>query len=119
MIVVVARLALHIPHSHSLKEKRAVVRRIVDRIHARLKLHVAEVEGQDTWQRAVLGFAVVSGDAGHAESLADEVVRAIESAVTGQGEVIAVDRELLRFPEGVGVGHGHGHGHGHGSGKYE
>ena len=119
MIVVVARLALHIPHSHSLKEKRAVVRRIVDRAHARFKLHVAEVEGQDTWQRAVLGFAVVSGDAGHAESLADEVIRSIESGVMGQGEVIAVDRELLRFSEGSGFGQGQGQGHGFGGAKYE
>jgi uncharacterized protein len=113
VIVAVARLALHIPHSHSLKEKRAVVRRVVDRTQARFKVHVAEVEGQDTWQRAVLGFAVVSGDAGHAESLVDEVVRSIEGAVVGQGELIAVNRETLRFPEGAGFGQGPGLG-----GKY-
>ncbi|HYU16964.1 MAG TPA: DUF503 domain-containing protein [Candidatus Acidoferrum sp.] len=90
-----ARLSLYIPHSHSLKEKRAVVRKIVDRIQARFKMHVAEVGGQDTWQRAVLGFAVVGSDARKAGQLADELVRAIQSLA--EGEVIAIDRDTLRF----------------------
>ena len=95
MIVAVARLSLHIHHSHSLKEKRAVIRKIVDRTQARFRLHVAEVGGQDTWQRAVLGFAVVGSDAGKAEALVDEVVRSIEGL--GEGELMAVDRELIRL----------------------
>jgi uncharacterized protein YlxP (DUF503 family) len=95
VIVALARLSLYIPHSHSLKEKRAVVRKVVDRIQARFKLHVAEVGGQDTWQRAVLGFAVVGSDAQKSVQLADEVVRAIQGLA--EGEVIAVDRDTVRF----------------------
>lgn len=97
MIVALARLSLYIPHSHSLKEKRAVVRKVVDRIAARFKLHVAEVGGQDTWQRAVLGFAAVGGDAQKVGQLADEVVRAIQGIVEGEGQLIAVDRDTIRF----------------------
>ena len=95
MIVALARLSLYIPHSHSLKEKRAVVRKIVDRVQARFKLHVAEVGGQDTWQRAVLGFAVVGSDAQKAGQLADEVVRAIQGLA--EADVISVDRDMMRF----------------------
>ena len=101
MVVAVARLSVYLPHAHSLKEKRAVLRRLVDRTQARLKVHVSEVGGQDTWQSARLGFAVVGGDAQVVESIADEVVRAIEGMVMGDGEVTAVDRELLRYPEGA------------------
>jgi uncharacterized protein YlxP (DUF503 family) len=97
VIVALARLSLYIPHSHSLKEKRAVVRKIVDRIQARFKLHVAEVGGQDTWQRAALGFAVVGSDAHKASQLADEVVRAIQSMAEGEGQVLAIDRDTIRF----------------------
>lgn len=100
MIVAVARLQLHIHHSHSLKEKRAVIRKIVDRTRARFHLHVAEVGGQDTWQRAVLGFAVVGSDAGKAQALVDEVVRSIDGL--GEGELVAVDRELIRLGDGEG-----------------
>lgn len=95
MIVALARLSLYIPHSHSLKEKRAVVRKVVDRIQARFKLHVAEVGGQDTWQRAVLGFAVVGSDAQKAVHLADEVLRVMESLAEAQ--VISIDRDTVRF----------------------
>ena len=95
MIVAVVRLSIYIHHSHSLKEKRAVIRKLVDRTQARFKLHVAEVGGQDTWQRAQLGFAVVGSDAQVVESIADEVIRSIESSVEGQ--VVSVDREVLRY----------------------
>jgi uncharacterized protein YlxP (DUF503 family) len=97
VIVALARLSLYIPHSHSLKEKRAVVRKVVDRIAARFKMHVAEVGGQDTWQRAVLGFAAVGADAQRVGQLADEVVRAIQGIVEGEGQLIAVDRDTIRF----------------------
>lgn len=97
MIVALARLSLYIPHSHSLKEKRAVVRKVVDRIAARFKMHVAEVGGQDTWQRAVLGFAAVGADAQKVGQIADEVVRAIQSLVEGEGQLIAIDRDTIRF----------------------
>jgi uncharacterized protein YlxP (DUF503 family) len=97
VIVAVVRISLYIPHSHSLKEKRAVIRKLVDRTQARFKLHVAEVGGQDTWQSARVGFAVVGSDAQVVESIADEVVRSIESSV--EGEVTAIDRETLRYGE--------------------
>ena len=95
MIVAVVRLSVYIHHSHSLKEKRAVIRKLCDRVQARFKLHVAEVGGQDTWQRAQLGFAVVGSEAQVVESIADEVVRSIQSSV--EGEVVSIDREVLRY----------------------
>ena len=95
MIVAVARLSLHVTHSHSLKEKRAVIRKLVDRTQARFKLHVAEVGGQDTWQSARVGFAVVGSDAQVVESIADEVVKSIQSSV--DGDVVSIDREVLRY----------------------
>lgn len=97
MIVALARLSIYIPHSHSLKEKRAVVRKVVDRMQARFKLHVAEVDGQDTWQRAVLGFALVGSDAQKVAHMADEMVRAIESMAEGE---VLVEREMVHFGDG-------------------
>ena len=96
MIVAVVRFSVYIHHSHSLKEKRAVIRKLIDRIQARFKLHVAEVGGQDTWQRAVLGFAAVGADAQKVGQIADEVVRAIQSLVEGEGQLIAIDRDTIR-----------------------
>jgi uncharacterized protein YlxP (DUF503 family) len=105
VIVALARLSIYIPHSHSLKEKRAVVRKLVDRMQARFKLHLAEVGGQDTWQRAVLGFALVGSDGQKVAQMADEMVRAIESMAEGE---VSVERETVHFgdPEAAGDGGG-------------
>ena len=58
-----ARVELRVHGSRSLKEKRGVVRSITQRVRNRFNVSVAEVEGQDTWQRAVLGLAGVGTDA--------------------------------------------------------
>ena len=39
----------------------------------------SEVDHQDKWQRAVLGFAVVSGSSSHAQEVLDSVTRFVWS----------------------------------------
>ena len=71
----VVQLELHIPTSRSLKEKRAVLRPIVEGIRHRFQISVAEVGYQDKWQRALIGMAVVSDSYGHAVEVVDNVER--------------------------------------------
>ena len=47
----------------SLKDKRMVVKSIVDGARHRFRVAAAEVGSQDQWQRAALGFAAVAGSA--------------------------------------------------------
>ena len=75
MHVAVVQLELHIPTSRSLKEKRAVLRPIVEGIRHRFQISVAEVGYQDKWQRALVGMAVVSDSYGHAVEVVDNVER--------------------------------------------
>ena len=56
-------IELHVHGSQSLKQKRGVVKSIIHRLRNRYNISVAEDDGQDTWQRAVLGLAVVGLDA--------------------------------------------------------
>ena len=58
-------LTLHVPASHSLKDKRQVVRSLIERLRRQFNVAAAEVEEQDSWQTAVLGLVVVSNEAGH------------------------------------------------------
>jgi uncharacterized protein YlxP (DUF503 family) len=73
--VAVIQLELHIPTSRSLKEKRAVLRPIVEGIRHRFQISVAEVGYQDKWQRALVGMAVVTDSYGHAVEVVDNVER--------------------------------------------
>jgi uncharacterized protein YlxP (DUF503 family) len=79
MVIGAARVELHVHASHSLKEKRSVVRSIVRRIRNEFNVAVAEVGGQDTWQWAVLGLAAVGHDRGSVRALLERVVDFVES----------------------------------------
>ncbi|MHB0869363.1 MAG: DUF503 domain-containing protein [Chloroflexota bacterium] len=80
MIVGAARVVLHLPDAHSLKEKRHVVKSIVARVHNQFNVSAAEIEDQDLWQRTVLGIAVATNDSHHANEVLSSVVNFIESA---------------------------------------
>ena len=62
MFVSALRIEFHIPATHSLKEKRAVLRPIIDGLRNRHRVSVAEIDHQDLWQRATIGIAVVAAD---------------------------------------------------------
>ena len=80
---------LHVPESRSLKTKRAAIRPIVDGLRHRFKVSVAEVDHQDTWQRAAIGVAVVDGSASHLQ----EVLASVERFVAAAADVELLDIE--------------------------
>ena len=98
MVVGVCRITLSIPGNDSLKGKRRVVRRIVDRTRNRWNASVAEVGFLDEHRRTLIGFAVVSNDARHANAMLDK----IGVFVGGLTEAVILDRsmELIRLGGG-------------------
>jgi len=95
MYVGIIRLTVVIPDSHSLKDKRMVIRRIKDRVRERVGVIVNEVAELDKQQRAELGCAVVSGERQKALELLDQVVRVAQSASGGQ--VVAIAKDAWTF----------------------
>ena len=74
MVVGVATVRLFIPNSHSLKDKRQVVRSVVARMRQRFNVAVAEVADLDNWQAATLGIVSVSSDAAYVQGLLNKSV---------------------------------------------
>jgi uncharacterized protein YlxP (DUF503 family) len=95
LFVGICRLTLLAEQCHSLKEKRSVIRKIKDRTRARFHLALSEVGAQDTWQRVVLGFALVSSDRSVVENSLGDVVGFIESM--GLASVAGDEREVLTY----------------------
>jgi uncharacterized protein YlxP (DUF503 family) len=73
VFVLALEVDLRIPDSHSLKDKRQVVSSLLETSRRRFSVSAAEIGHQDSWQRAVLGFAVVASTARHAEDVMDTV----------------------------------------------
>ena len=84
LYVGIVRIELHIPASGSLKAKRSVIRSLKDRIRGRVQAAVAEVDHQDLWQRAALGVAVVSGEAGQVDEMLQSVRSLVDEAYEAQ-----------------------------------
>ncbi|MBV9084334.1 MAG: DUF503 domain-containing protein [Acidobacteriaceae bacterium] len=63
----VLTLEIHVEYSHSLKEKRHVVKSLKDRLRERFNVSVAEIDHLDSWQASVVAAVVVSNDRIHAE----------------------------------------------------
>ncbi len=78
MFVAVCTLELDIPGSHSLKDKRHVVKSVVARVRQAFNVSIAEVDSLDSWQHATIGIVCVSGDADYARGLLSKVIDNIE-----------------------------------------
>ena len=79
MYVGIAKISLVIGDSHSLKDKRMVLRKIKDRVRDRVGVVVNEVGEQDIWQRAELGICQVGSDRAFVDKALREVVNFIDS----------------------------------------
>lgn len=86
-------IELHLPDCRSLKAKRSVVKPIVEGLRRRFQVAAAEVGHADSWQRAELGVAVVSGSQHHASDILDEVERFVWSFPEVQ--VLSMSRSWL------------------------
>jgi uncharacterized protein YlxP (DUF503 family) len=79
MFVGVCTIEVHIPESGSLKTKRQSLRSLKDRIRNTFNVSVAEVDGNDLWQRSSLAVAAVSNDKSHLNQTLDRVVNMVRA----------------------------------------
>jgi uncharacterized protein len=77
--VAALEMELHLASSGSLKDKRAVVRHLVETARRRYGVSASEVAHHDRWQRAGLGFTVVAPSPGRVEDALDRVERFVWS----------------------------------------
>ncbi|MFL6449267.1 MAG: DUF503 domain-containing protein [Bryobacteraceae bacterium] len=68
-VIGVLTLELWVESSHSLKDKRQVVRSLKDRLREKFNVSVAEIEGLDSWQNSVIAVVTVSNDRTYAEQV--------------------------------------------------
>ena len=99
MFVGIARVTLSIPGAASLKDKRQVVRKLLDRARARFNVAAAEVADNDLWQKAVLGFVVVGNERAFVSESLDNILHFVEEAylapvVDRQTEILAMGSGL-------------------------
>jgi uncharacterized protein YlxP (DUF503 family) len=70
-------VTIHVPEARSLKDKRQVVKSILDRMRNHFQVSAAEVGEQDLLQLATLGFSCASGSHHHAEEVMTKILDAL------------------------------------------
>ena len=78
MIIATGKITLYTSWVHSLKEKRSIVKSIVDKVKHRFNVSIAEVENLDMHQSIVIGIACVSNSAKHSNRCIQNVIEYIE-----------------------------------------
>ncbi len=78
MVVGICSIELVMFENHSLKEKRHLIKSIIDKIKHRYNVSIAEVGEQDKWQKAEIGIACVSNDRKHVDGVLQKIINYID-----------------------------------------
>ncbi len=97
MRVAALRVELRLPGAQSLKEKRAVLRPVIEGIRKLGSYSVAEVDGHDFWQRCTLAVAIAARDGRSLEMQMDKLRRYLDSR--REVEVVDLFKTELERPE--------------------
>lgn len=96
MVVGIARFELYMSGNRSLKDKRRLMKGLVDRARSKFpSLSITEVDSLDAVAKATVGVGYVSNDASLANSVLEKVFSYIES--TGNFRLGRREMEIVRF----------------------
>ncbi|MCL0077519.1 DUF503 domain-containing protein [Peptococcaceae bacterium] len=93
MVIGTLTVELFIFGSRTLKDKRRILKSILDKVKSRFNVSIAEVDSHDMWQRSVLGIACVSNQVAHVQS----VLSSVEKFISHQrdAEIISLHTEII------------------------
>jgi uncharacterized protein YlxP (DUF503 family) len=74
----VLTIHLHLPGCASLKEKRGRLKPLLNQLHKKFNVSVAEMDRQDMWQEAVVACALVNRDGKHIQRSLQTVAKWVE-----------------------------------------
>ena len=95
LVVGVCQVILSIDGNTSLKGKRSVVRRVIDRTRQKFNVAMAEVDDNDAHEHAVLGFTVVGNERAFVNSSLDKILDFIDSA--SDAPIAHHDYEIISY----------------------
>ena len=90
MVVGLCTVEIYLPNAHSLKDKRGIVKSVIQRLRNKFNISVCELDHHDVWKNATLGLAGVSKD----KEIIDRTFGAIEEFLEGLGDFLVVRFEL-------------------------
>ena len=72
-------ISLHLHDTQSLKDKRQIIKSLVETTRQKFNISMAEIDDLDNWRRAQIGIACVANDKRYVNQVLDKVLDSIES----------------------------------------
>ena len=102
MFVGICRLTFRLHGVASLKGKRQMMRRIIERTRSRFNVSAAEVADNDVHKRGVVGISVIGNDRAHVDGMMSTVIRFIDRL--GVAPVSGIETEVISLSGEIGDG---------------
>jgi len=96
MHVGVCQVRFRLPENLTLKGKRRVLKSITTQVSHKFNVSIAEVDDNDLWQLAAVGFCCVSNSKQHANQVLSRVVDFITNS-RFEVEILDYEIEILPF----------------------
>ena len=93
MNILLMTVTLRASWVHSLKEKRMVVKSIVEKLKNKFNISVAEVDDQDIHNTIVIGIAGICANSSQSDSIMEHVITFIECNT--DAEIIDIQKENI------------------------
>ena len=95
MVVGIGTITFRLHDCRSLKGKRRVVKSMVAQLRNHFNASVAEVDANDVYQRAVIGFAMAGNRAATINSKIDKLVNMADDL--GLAELLDTEMEIIHL----------------------
>jgi len=94
MIIGYLAIEIHLPYSHSLKEKRKRLKSYKDRLKAKFNVSFAEVDHQNKSQRAKIGMVIINNKKSIIEKIFNQIIVEAEQSI--EGEIIYKETDFFK-----------------------
>ena len=95
MNILIMEVTLRASWVHSLKEKRMIVKSIIQKLKNKFNISVAEIESQDIHNTIVIGIAGICANSAQLDSTKEHIITFIECNT--QAEIIDIQRENTKY----------------------
>ncbi|WP_294152962.1 DUF503 domain-containing protein [uncultured Clostridium sp.] len=79
MKILIMKITLRASWVHSLKEKRMVVKSLIQKLKNKFNISVSEIEKQDIHQTIVIGITGICADSSQSDSTMEHIITFIET----------------------------------------
>ncbi len=73
MVIAIAEIEINLPYCQSLKDKRRIIKSLIDSLGKKNNISIREINYRDLWQRSLLGITSICDNTNSAQRFLDRI----------------------------------------------